>query len=296
MVNQSNSKVVGAFVVGLSLVTGAYVLNNFGQNYSPTTTPQSITTVEAPLRMPIPVSDTNNDGIEDWQEEFVSTNIVNVQNGSDSYLAPETLTGKIGVSFIEEIILAKGYEEFGPSTEEVIDSTVNTIIKSTEDKIYDIKEITIIKTTDSGSVRAYANAHASALIDNNVPDLRDPLVILKEVVDGKTDPGLKELETLSEVYRKIRDSVLRIPVPSTLAKEHLDLINIYNALHEDLKGMGKSGEDPLVALVRLRRYEDDTLALGLALQNLGRTLKKYNFEYTESDPSVVFLAFILNSQ
>ena len=68
MLNHSNSKVLGAFVVGAILVGGSYLAANLKPATGTNSASLSVTTVESPLREPITVKDSNNDGIEDWQE------------------------------------------------------------------------------------------------------------------------------------------------------------------------------------------------------------------------------------
>lgn len=290
MVNQSNSKIVGAFVIGLALVSGSYVLSNFGKTYSNDNLTQTATSVEIPIRQAIAVSDSNGDGVEDWQEEFVKTTVIDVSTSTEDSV-PKSLTGKIGVSFIEDIIRAKNYGEFGPGTDGVIKSTVDIIAESAKDEVFDVTDITIKDVIFDEEIRDYANTHAKAIIENNVKGLRDPLVILKEVLEGNTERSLKELETLRDVYLYTRDAVIKIPVPNTLAKEHLDLINVYNALYQDINGLTLVQTDPLVSLIRLKRYEEDTLALNIALRNLSEAIAKYQFTYEKDEPALIFTIF-----
>ena len=115
--------------------------------------------------------------------------------------------------------------------------------------------------------------------------------VIREILNGKTEPGLQELELISSVYLNTRDQVLQIPVPDILAKEHLDLINVYNALYNDITAMTKVVSDPMLTFVRMKRYQEDTNALKLALQNIYFALKPYQKDFGVADKAVLFTLF-----
>jgi hypothetical protein len=74
-------------------------------------------------------------------------------------------------------------------------------------------------------------------------------------------------------------------------KQHLDLINTFNALHESIKAMALATEDPALALIRLKRYQDDALGLKLALENMYMTLEPYASLVKPEDPALLFAIF-----
>ena len=55
--------------------------------------------------------------------------------------------------------------------------------------------------------------------------------------------------------------------------------------------MSQVHEDPLLALVRLKRYEEDIKGLTLALQNMYYTLEANSEVFKEDDPAILFSAF-----
>lgn len=89
----------------------------------------------------------------------------------------------------------------------------------------------------------------------------------------------------------MRDESLLVPVPKLLLKQHLDLINTYEAVYKDIYAMTYSLEDPAVALMRIKRYEDDVLGLGVALQNMYDSLQPYAGLFSVSDPALLFASF-----
>lgn len=291
MVNHSKSKVLGAFAVGAILVGGSYLAANAKPSPELNSAALSVTTVESPLRVPIPVVDSNKDGIEDWQEVFVSEAPLLSGSSSESYVFPETITGQIGVNFFQEILSAKAYEGIGRSREEIIADTAAKITAHAADEIYTVSDLTLSQDSSAEAIKKYANQHAETIVNNNVPGRREELVVLREVLDGKTEPGLQELELISQIYLNIRDQALLIPVPNILAKEHLDLINVYNGLYHDISAMTKVTIDPMLTFVRMKRYLEDIAALELALKNLYLALKPYAGTFDLNDKALLFNEF-----
>lgn len=296
MNSQPTPKVIGAFVIGFALVAGAYVFSNFGQPTGNYRTTQNLNAERqvAAARVAIPVTDNDNNGIEDWRDEFVSLDPIVLQESvaGEVYESPQTLTGQTGVNFVQNIIRSRNTSGFyAGSDDEVITDTVSALQFETSVTIYDTPDIMILTNWDNSSIKNYANAAASAIIDNAESDLDNELLILRDILNRNDQDRLRDLETLAEIYRVTRDTVIDIPVPELLVKEHLDLINTLHAVHNDILGMTLSYDDPAFALFRLKRYEDDVLGLSIALENMYTALIPYASEFSTDDTALYFLNF-----
>ena len=107
---------------------------------------------------------------------------------------------------------------------------------------------------------------------------------------------MSELVTLASVYKNYRDGMLQIPVPAILTKEHLDLINAYHALYNDIDAMTLAQSDPAVTLLRLKRYEEDVEGMAYALDNLYTAIQPFAGLFTTEDPALLFAAFSTSYQ
>ena len=77
MDTQSKTRIIGAFVIGFSIVGGAYTISNFGKSsIPPPAAPAATASLTAVSRDLLPVTDTNADGIEDWRESFISGTLI----------------------------------------------------------------------------------------------------------------------------------------------------------------------------------------------------------------------------
>lgn len=290
-----NQKILGAFVVGFALVFGAYTLSNFNV--------PSIDTNNEPLyglaaaaiidRTYVPVVDKDGNGIEDWQEEFVnSTPLIldPTMAGPVQYTPPESVTDTIGIQLFQNFLQAKGRGNVGPTTDQVVTDTAE-LLRSTavQDYIYRADQIQVINRDDL-AIGTYANTLGQILINNNVTG-EGELEIIDRALRTENTTELDKLEPIIIMYKNLRDQTLATPVPAGFEKQHLDLVNVYQAVYSTLKGMEQAFSDPVIALLRVQRYQDDASGLGIALQNMYTALRPYAPLFSERDPAFVFLAF-----
>ena len=94
----------------------------------------------------------------------------------------------------------------------------------------------------------------------------------------------------------MRDETLATPVPDEFAKQHLDLINVYQALYTSLTDMQLAFADPVVALLRIQRYQDDATGLANAFTNMYLAMEPHAALFSANDPAIVFVQFAPNYQ
>lgn len=290
---QVNQKIIGAFVVGFALVFGAYTLSNFNTPRidikSEPVYSLGDNTIE---RTYVTVSDADNNGIEDWQEEFVNTTplVISSSTGPVQYTPPESVTDIVGIQLFQNYLQAKGRGNVGPDTNQVVTDTAE-LLRSTavQDYIYKANQITVI-SRDDNAIRTYANTLGQILINNNTTG-EGELEIIDRALRTENPTELDKLKPIIAMYKNLRDQTLSTPVPAGFEKQHLDLINVYQGLFSTLEGMQQAFTDPVVALLRVQRYQDDAKGLGIALQNMYLALKPFTPLFTERDPAFVFLAF-----
>jgi len=294
MLPNVHPKVLGAILIGGGLVAGAYTYSNFGESRFPTPA-NTVAAVAAP-RVAIAVTDTDNNGIEDWRDQFVTTEPIRVDAATSTYTPPETLTGQVGISLFENIIRARNGGPFSPTQDEVINETVDTLAAETALTLYTAADVTVLETWTDQDIKNYGNAMAGALIRNNIEGLDSELTILNEALNRNQPERLSELATIASVYERTRDDSVLVPVPQIFLKQHLDLINTYHALHNTISALAKGLDDPAMALLHIKRYEDDALGLSVALENMALTLSAYPQLFTAADQATLFSSFNPNQQ
>lgn len=284
---EQNQKILGAFVVGFALIGGTYTLVNFGE---PRLEKASVIEGEAATRNPIAVTDNDGNGIEDWRDAFLDETPIVIAPATTTYTPPTTVTGQMGVQFFEDILLAKNYGPFGRTQEQIVQDTVENLAQNATQTLYGLGDADVMDTWTDEDIRLYGNTMGTIIL-NNEKNLGDEVTILYDVLTYNKTDRLQELQSLSTAYRSMRDSTLSTPVPKPFLKEHLDLVNTYEALYQNVEAMTKSLEDPAVTLIRIRRYEDDALGLTLALENMYRSLVPYSNLFGVNDAATVFNGF-----
>ena len=286
MFGHINQKIVGSFLVGVALVSGAYIYS--GMKISKLSQPASVSEAGAPARTAISVVDKDENGIEDWRDTFVTTKPVILNEASSTYELPTTVTGQLSIQFLEDFIRSKYYGPLGNSKEEVVDNTVDALAKATEQKLYDTHDVIIMDTWTDADIKDYGNSMANAILTNNVKDLDSELVILSEALNNGKTERLKELEAIADIYKNTLNDSLATPVPAPFLKQHLDLINSYHAIQEDIAAMALATSDPMVSFARLKRYQDDALGLRYSLENMFTALVPHEHLFTSTDSATFF--------
>lgn len=295
-----NRKVVGSFLIGFALVAGSYTLSNFGERPAePTSAGLYAVVAQAPTRTYIEVADADGNGIEDWREEFIQQQPIIAPNPSAVQTVEKppfeatTLTDQMSVQLLESTIRAQTMGSVGLSQEAMVVQIAERARTTVQDRIYNTPDIAIIPTTPS-AIRTYGNTMGQILINNNVPDYEDELTILDRAVRQESQAELDKLQPIADMYKNLRDQSLRTPVPDQFVKQHLDLINVYNALYENVADMQQVLSDPVVSLLRIKRYQDDATGLLAALNAMYNSLVPHASLFNQNDPVIVFVAFSPN--
>ena len=92
-------------------------------------------------------------------------------------------------------------------------------------------------------------------------------IFTQAIKDQKPDE-LKPLDSKIAAYTKVIAATKQLAVPSSMTKQDLDLLNSYQAILSDIKAMRDGFNDPMLALIRLKRYQDDATGLYNSIVNL----------------------------
>lgn len=291
MGGQINPKIVGATVIGFALVAGAYTVSNFGESNFP----EQTATVSAPASSPrvaIDIADTDQNGIEDWRDVFVDNDtFVTEPLIIDEYVPPETLTGKTGVSFMEGVINSKIYSPVAPDSDEVISDIVSSLDTVADITFLEIEDLDIMEDWDDEDIVNYANTVAATIYRHSDPELENEIELLNQVLKHNNETSLVKLNEKALAYKGLFDDTTKIPVPKIFTKEHLDLVNTYKAVAEDIEKMTHIYDDPLLSFVYTKRYPEDVKGMGLALQNMFLILSPHADLFTAEDPALLFIIF-----
>ena len=94
---------------------------------------------------------------------------------------------------------------------------------------------------------------------------------------------LAELDPIIVGYRAMKKGLLNLTVPARVAGVHLDLINVIEAVASDIEAMRHVFTDPLLTMLRMKRYTDDAAGLYYALKNIDTLLTRAGIMYAEGE-------------
>ncbi len=292
MVRGLNSRVIGAGIVGIALVAGAWVLNSLQTAPISPEAAVSVATAPAPVRAAIPVTDSDSDGVEDWREPLLTAEPVILNAATATYTRTNTVTERVGIALMENYFLAKST---GKPLTDVNDTIAQQVfdqsLTSVNDTPYSNLDLTILPDDAPDTIRTYINAVALTLNKNDLPGLPHNVRAFEQAFLEQDEQARKQLTAIAAMYQQNCLDLLALPVPSTVRSEHLSLVNTMCSMSKNLTSMVNSTEDPALALLRLKRYEEDEAALAQAVIAFRDMINRQNFSLNSDDPARMFLDF-----
>jgi hypothetical protein len=271
--SNSQKKISIALIVGAILIAGALFLRADTTDIPPTQQEVAVVT-QAPERKVIKTLDKNENGIPDWQEVFVNTDPLNLSTEDSTYEAPDTLTEQFALDFFQDMVRAENYGAFGASPEELVQQTSNSLVAQAQDTLLTEKDIIISNDNSLQALNRYGES--VAYIVNSYKDSSDTdkgeVEILEEALRNQDKESLAALDSKTEYYKNVLRDTKKLPVPSLSAQDHIHLINSYQAIANDIEAMRSAFDDPMLTLLRIKRYQDDALGLEQSIINVYTSL------------------------
>lgn len=291
---ETGVRVGGAVAIGAVLIGGVLLLEHRAPAQSAPVAAVAVAGKSDDVRETRPTLDSDGDGYPDWEEElrgtdpraYTTVEVPTTTAADDAYEPPTTLTGQFAEEFLEDFIrTSAGRELTAEEQAEFVEQSVGQVIAQTADEFYTRADLLIVSDSNVIDLHAYGNAVANALAENSIGN-EPELDILNRAVASDDPSTLDALDPIAAAYSGMVTDLLALPVPRTLAKEHLDLINALSAIETDIRAMRITFDDPLASLVRVQRYPDDALGLVYALDNIRTALEVRGVAYTSNEAGV----------
>lgn len=148
-------------------------------------------------------------------------------------------------------------------------------------------DIEISPSDDVFALRAYGNAFGSIISAHRLPDEDLMQIFYRSVKSGdKTD--LAKLSNASEAIEGMSKDLLLLPVPKSLAQNHISQLNTLSDVDEIYRGMHNVFSDPLTGMVALVHYYEVYKRFAVTTVNTAKFLELNGVIYQESDPGYIF--------
>lgn len=268
------------------MIGGAFMLSSERSVAAPDPRVEAVV-APAPDRSFIEVADADGDGIADWKQTFPT---LTGTARSASSTEPETHTRALAVSMLQRLMQSSMSGAFGERTVDIAADTDAYIRSLASDELATEADITLSGDTSVAALRAYGNGIARIVRDNAMEGSVDTeLQMLGRALRNNDPDELSDLSRIAASYEGMITDMRDLPVPRTLAKEHLDLLNTYRAMHTNIRAFEGAFTDPVYALARFQRHEDDMRGVWQAIVNLYTTLHEEGVRWTDGDIAEEFI-------
>ncbi|MCK4386579.1 MAG: hypothetical protein KAV41_00625 [Candidatus Pacebacteria bacterium] len=257
-------------------------------------------------------SDSDGDGLKDWEETLWKTDPNNpdtdgdgtndnaeilagrnpliagpndllkneiVQSAPDDAQAGQTLTQTDRLArelFVGYAALKQEGQLNGANQDRFIEALVEKNLGREIKEIYSLTDLKIISNNHS-NIQTYANEIKK--LTEKIPELKYEPLVLKQAMEINNPGMLKELDFNILTYKQMIGWFLEIPVPSAVAEFHLNVINALNEMTADTKNMQKMFSDPIAGLLGVQKYIKDEEKFNNALTEIGEYFKTENIVF-----------------
>jgi len=166
------------------------------------------------------------------------------------------------------MVRAENYGAFGDSPEQLVFDATDALAKEVVDELLTVDDI-ILSNDDSLEAQVLYGELIAAIIATYSQDEADnEAKILERALRTQDESELQQLDAIAEIYLHYLEDTKKVPVPPSLQKEHLNLLNSYQALAIDIQAMRNAFIDPMLTLLRMKRYQDDASGLYVSIVNI----------------------------
>ncbi len=222
-------------------------------------------------------TDTNEDGISDGEEIDNLRKQAARNEGEESLLSSTanlTETDKFSREFFSTVATLNQTGVMDAAAVADLGAALATHIQnSTQRKVYFLSDLKIAKDDTVKTVRNYTLALNT--IQGKYQANRTDIEILQEfMADENNTHVLSELDPIIEQLQKVVNELIKLGVPASLSKQHLDFTNALQGKAENLSDIKLYETDVIVALSGISKYEQGVETLYSATKNLGDAINK----------------------
>ena len=260
--------------------------------------------------------DTDNDGLKDWEEVLLGTDIRNGDTDSDGTADGKEVADKRNplvagpkdkLSATATTDLTKQNEVLDPldalsrqffakymelsklgiskdllNRQELINTAVGSIPFESP-TTYTTATILVKADNSALSIKNYGNEVGNAFKKNINPNTRNEGIIAKEALDREDPSILKEIDPIIVSYTKILTALRTIQAPQALATLHVELVNGMSAGLFAAQSFRDSGNDPVKSLQGAQSYQVSQQQLYNSIIDIRAYITFLGISYTEGE-------------
>ncbi|HXK37790.1 MAG TPA: hypothetical protein VJ579_01865 [Candidatus Paceibacterota bacterium] len=256
-------------------------------------------------------TDTDNDGLPDWEEAVYGTDPTNPDTDGDGVQdGAEVRTGhnptkkgpddilyvlSLGNATTTDVDEAKKkfYSEFlSKEVEKIRSSTVQDLVKSFDASQVQprrtLSDLAVISDNSPETLRTYANDFGKIIQIYTSKDVEAEADILKKALETKKQSDLQRLELSAIAYRNFTNDLLKLPTPSIFAEHHLNIVNGYDVMSRSLYLTTKLFSNPVIGGAGWQTYLAQTLPIIRGYAGIVNVLHDKDITFLASEPGYYF--------
>lgn len=313
------SKIILALIVA-SFFIGVALLIKVNQTQKPPEKSDVAVIIDSTVKKAL-AEDTDGDGLKDWEEGIRGTDPnkadtdgdgtddgVEIQDGrdplvmgpndkettneTDENLLPKkkpTATDLFSREIFEKYLEAKknGLEIDAELEEQIANMVLNKDYEG-EITFFDPKNLKTTGDTSFFTFKNYGNQVGSVLKTPRPSNIPSELFILEKIqLEGKTDVDTANLELISSYYSSLKDSLVKIIIPTDAIEAHTQVIQGLEILRDFVVAVEQLEEDPIGSLSKVARYEEGLTLLETGITKIQKIFSEKNIDFSSGESGYV---------
>jgi hypothetical protein len=258
--------------------------------------------------------DSDNDGLPDWEEVVYGTDRNNPDSDGDGVLdgdevrvgrnpmkagpddefavldSPDFATSGDDALGIKKEFFAQYLKD---QSSDIQEATFRSLVKRFDPKEfqpkYNLVDLKIISDNSREEYRAYANEFGKLITKYiSAATYHNEIWILQNALPKSDKELLKELQLPAIGYRNFSNDLLRLNVPSDLAKWHLEIINGYDVMSRSIFAMIFTVDNPVRGTGAYEAYIAHTLFVMEGYAGMVNSIHKKGVVFDLAEPGHYF--------
>lgn len=307
-VSERTLRISGALLIALIMVGGAYVLSGPSLWNSKVATAESTEALLAAYA----TKDTDSDGLPDWQETLYGTDLAKQDTDGDGIAdaqavrdglvkpsalasqlpqdpdgegvsinelpgtdpAPGSITERFSRSFFDQFVAASNGL---PMDEATMQALIQKLLGQFSQEAAALLEsrygVVSVRTNASATTIDYAASVEAIFRNNDLPAERSqPLPLMQALIEEGDESARKNLIAVADAYRAMSSQLIALPVPPSMADEHLSLVRAFDELARSTRVISTYEQDPLGTLGALITYQESSNSLAETVTSIATVI------------------------
>lgn len=206
----------------------------------------------------------------DWYDEIANIKPAEIAIENSNETEETTVTGAVSTSLISNYLALKESGSLdSASAQKLIDQSLDYINNNATDKSIALitqDQLKIIADNGNKTITDYGENLGTILKGKKPSDIEKEIGLITKIVSSRKVSDVDQLNPVIASYEKIYSGLIKMPVPKTFVKAHLDMTNGTMGMVLALKQVREIYTDPFKALLALQLYQTSIIKLSQPMQ------------------------------